>query len=191
MTTRTGQISGENGVDDDPAVQDLLRNADFTEFFHALWPRLFRTALAIAGDRGAAEDALQSAFAKAFASWARVSTAQHPEAYVRRMVVNEIIDSRRHGWWRRERPVEHVRATVAEPSPESGVVDRDALWVAVQQLPARQRAVVVLRYYEDLSEVQIAETLGCTRGTVKSQAHAALANLRRLSGHDLVEGGIV
>jgi RNA polymerase sigma-70 factor (sigma-E family) len=178
---------GETGVSGDPGLSRLRHDTDFTAFFEIAWPRLFRTALAIAGDRGSAEDALQTAFAKAYASWSRVSSADHPEAYVRRMVVNEIIGSRRHGWWRRERPYEDVGASAAAPSPEQGVVDRDAVWEAVQQLPLRQRAVVVLRYYEDLSEAQIAETLGCSRGTVKSQASAALANLRR-TGADLRGG---
>ena len=66
----------------------------------------------------------------------------------------------------------------ARKPPESGVVDRDAVWAAVQSLPVRQRAVIVLRYYEDLSEAEIAQVLGCSRGTVKSQASAALKNLR-------------
>lgn len=172
----------------DPVLAGLLRDTDFTSFFETAWPRLFRTALAITGDRGSAEDALQTSFAKVYASWSRVSSADHPEAYVRRMLVNEIIGSRRHGWWRRERPYSDVEPATVSPSPEAGVVDRDVLWAAVQQLPVRQRAVVVLRYYEDLSEAEIAETLGCSRGTVKSQASAALANLRRASGADLGEG---
>lgn len=172
----------------EPVPDGLLRDSGFTDFFDSTWPRLFRTALAISGDRGSAEDALQTAFAKAYASWSRVSSADHPEAYVRRMVVSEIIGSRRHGWWRRERAYEHVEPSAVTRSPEQGVVDREVIWAAVQQLPLRQRAVVVLRYYEDLSEAQIAETLGCSRGTVKSQASAALANLRRTSGADLGEG---
>ncbi len=105
-----------------------------------------------------------------------------PEAYVRRMVVNEIIGSRRHGWRRRERPHELVEPPGASPSPETGVVERDAVWAAVRALPVRQRAVIVLRYYEDLSEQEIADALGCSRGTVKSQASAALASLRRSGG---------
>lgn len=168
----------------------LGREVDFSEFFHAAWPRLFRTALAIAGDRGLAEDALQSAMTKAYSSWQRVLAADHPEAYVRRMVVNEVLGWRRRGWWRRERPHEAVDAgTLA--SQEGRVVQRLTLWEAVQALPVRQRAVVVLRYYEDLTEVQIAEVLGCSRGTVKSQASDALASLRRNSGltlDDLGEG---
>jgi RNA polymerase sigma-70 factor (sigma-E family) len=175
-------------VSSDSVLDGLLRDTDFAEFFDGLWPKLFRTALAITGDRGSAEDALQTAFAKAYASWHRVSTADHPEAYVRRMVVNEIIGSRRHGWARRERPRETVEPVGSAPSPETGVVERATLWAAVQKLPLRQRAVVVLRYYEDLPEAEIAEVLGCSRGTVKSQASAALANLRRTSGADLREG---
>ena len=182
------QTHGETGVSGGPSHEANLRNADFSEFFDAMWPRLFRTALAIVGDRAAAEDALQGAFAKAYASWHRVANADHPEAYVRRMVVNEIIGSRRYGWWRRERPHEHVEPAAATPSPEAGVVERQTLWAAVQQLPLRQRAVIVLRYYEDLSEAQIADALGCSAGTVKSQASAALANLRRTSGTHLGEG---
>lgn len=154
----------------------------FEEFFHHSWRRLFPTAMAIAGDRASAEDALQSAFAKAYASWGRVSAADHPEAYVRRMVVNEIISSRRSAWFRRERPTGEHDSTVSTASEEAAVVDRDALWSAVQGLPVRQRAVIVLRYYEDLSEAQIADVLGCSRGTVKSQASSALKNLRTGSG---------
>ncbi|NYJ02310.1 RNA polymerase sigma-70 factor (sigma-E family) [Nocardioides thalensis] len=150
----------------------------FTDLFAALWPRLYRTAYGVAGDRGAAEDAVQSAMAKAYASWWRIRKADNPEAYVRRMVINEVIGARRSGWRLRERPREIVEHADALPSPETGVADRDAVWTAVLALPVRQRAVIVLRYYEDLSEAEIADALGCSRGTVKSQASAALRNLR-------------
>jgi RNA polymerase sigma-70 factor (sigma-E family) len=167
-----------------PTGVSVDADQEYAEFFAATWPRLFRTAYAVAGDRGAAEDAMQSAYAKAYASWGRIAKAERPEAYVRRMVVNEILGARRYGWFRRERPHEHVELVEVTPSPEAGIVERDALWAAVQALPVRQRAVVVLRYYEDLSEEQIAEALGCSRGTVKSQASAALANLRLSAGAD-------
>jgi RNA polymerase sigma-70 factor (sigma-E family) len=157
----------------------VTRDLDFDEFFRATWPRLFRTAYAVAGDAAAAEDALQGAYARAFASWRRVSAAEHPEAYVRRIVVNEILGTRRRAWWLRERSFATPESGEAVVSPEVGVVDRDAMWSAVLSLAPRQRAVVVLRYYEDLSEEEIADALGCSRGTVKSQASAALANLRR------------
>jgi RNA polymerase sigma-70 factor (sigma-E family) len=152
---------------------------DFDEFFRATWPRLFRTAYAVAGDVASAEDALQGAYAKAYASWRRVSRTEHPEAYVRRIVVNEILGTRRRGWWQRERPHESLEPPGQVASPDVGVVERDAVWATVRALPPRQRAVIVLRYYEDLTEEQIAEVLGCSRGTVKSQASAALTNLRR------------
>jgi RNA polymerase sigma-70 factor (sigma-E family) len=152
--------------------------AEFAEFFAAAWPRLFRVTYAITGDVGQAEDAVQSAFAKAYASWPRVRSADHPEAYVRRMAINEVLGLRRRSWWKSERsgtPPE-VRA---ERSAQDDLVDRAEVWEALMSLPPRQRAVLVLRYYEDLSEQQISEVLGCSRGTVKSQASDALSALRR------------
>jgi RNA polymerase sigma-70 factor (sigma-E family) len=156
---------------------------EFAEFFAATWPRLFRAALAMTGDVGHAEDALQSAYAKAYASWNRVRGADHPEAYVRRMAVNEVLGVRRRAWWRGERG-HHATGAPPEPAragspPTEGILDRDEMWTALQALPPRQRAVLVLRYYEDLSEQQTAAALGCSVGTVKSQASTALASLRR------------
>ncbi len=159
-------------------------DAEFAEFFRATWPRLFRTTYGVAGERLLAEDALQTAFAKAYTSWSRVQAADHPEAYVRRMAVNEVLNVLRRPWFRAERSAEVAEhpGVAGHPSPESDTVERDALWRAVCALPPRQRAVVVLRYYEDMSEAEIAEVLGCSRGTVKSTASSALAKLRV---HDL------
>jgi RNA polymerase sigma-70 factor (sigma-E family) len=157
---------------------DKSTETGFAEFFEATWPRLFRTTYAVAGDVSSTEDALQSAFAKAYASWAKIRTTDHPEAYVRRMAINEVLGVRRRAWWRAEQPTAEPQTVGATPSPERAIVSRDELWNAVMILPRRQRAVIVLRYYEDLSEEQIADVLGCSRGTVKSQASAALANLR-------------
>jgi RNA polymerase sigma-70 factor (sigma-E family) len=153
---------------------------EFTAFFVDTWPRLFRTIYGIAGDTHSAEDALQSAFAKAYASWRRVSAADRPDAYVLRMAINEVLGVRRRAWWRAERPTAVPEPQTSADAHEPGFADRDAVWQAVLALPARQRAVIVLRYYEDLSEQTIAETLGCSRGTVKSQAAAALKKLRNL-----------
>jgi RNA polymerase sigma-70 factor (sigma-E family) len=149
---------------------------EYDDFYAALWPRLVRTAYAVAGDLGVAEDAVQTAFAKAYRSWRRISRLEAPEAYVRRMAINEVLNDRRLARRRHE-------VTTAEPPDRIGVgpddpSGRDDLWRAVSSLPPRQRAVLVLRYYEDLSEQQIADTLGCRPGTVKSQASAALATLR-------------
>jgi RNA polymerase sigma-70 factor (sigma-E family) len=150
---------------------------EYDDFYAALWPRLVRTAYAVSGDLGTAEDAVQTAFAKAYRSWRRISRLESPEAYLRKMAVNEALSTRRRAATRREEtraePPEHV----AVGSPEDAL-GHDEMWRAVSSLPPRQRAVLVLRYYEDLSEQQIADVLGCRRGTVKSQASAALATLR-------------
>jgi RNA polymerase sigma-70 factor (sigma-E family) len=162
---------------------------DYAEFYASAWPRLFRVTYAICGDVGQAEDATQCALAKAYASWRRVRSAQAPEAYVRRMAVNEVLGVRRRGWWRLERSGRLPEREVGG-SPEQEVVDRAELWEGVLSLAPRQRAVLVLRYYEDLSEQQIADALHCSRGTVKSQASDALATLRRrYAASDLVAEG--
>ena len=122
-----------------------------------MWSRLFRLTYAISGDAGQAEDAVQSAMAKAYSSWPRVSSTRQPEAYVRRMAVNELLAVRRRGWWRSER-AGHVPDVGVANSAEQDVVDRADLWQWLESLAPRQRAVLVLRYCEDLSEQQIADT---------------------------------
>ncbi|CAA9338978.1 MAG: hypothetical protein AVDCRST_MAG36-1310 [uncultured Nocardioidaceae bacterium] len=159
-------------------MADRDQETEFADFFVATWPRLFRTTYAVSGDRGSAEDALQSAYAKAYASWRRVRAAEHPEAYVRRMAVNEVLTLRRRSWWRAERSYAEPPEPPPGPSHESRAGDHEVVWTAVSALPPRQRAVIVLRYYEGLNEAEIADVLGCSRGTVKSQASAALDKLR-------------
>lgn len=148
---------------------------DFASFYAATWSRLLRTTYAITGDAQLAEDALQTGFSHAYASWGRVRAADDPVAYVRRVAVNAALAQRRRAFRRRELTTAYVPETAYTPAE----VDED-VWRAVLALPVRQRAVVVLRYYEDLSEAQIADALGCRPGTVKSQASAALASLRRV-----------
>ena len=148
---------------------------DFAEFYVATWPRLFRTIYAVAGDWQLTEDALQTAFAQAWSRWSRVSGADDPVAYVRRMAVNAALTRNRRAFVRRERSVPVLPES---PVPDNGPIDRDATWQAIRALPPRQRAVVVLRYYEDLREREIADVLSCRPGTVMSQASAALATLR-------------
>ena len=159
-----------------------MAGLEYDDVYAALWPRLLRTAYAVSGDLGVAEDAVQTAFAKAYRSWRRVSRLETPEAYVRRMVVNEVLNDRRRARRRHE--------ITSDAPPERAVLGGhddalgdDSLWRAVTSLPPRQRAVLVLRYYEDLSEQQIADALGCRPGTVKSQASAALATLRTRVEH--------
>lgn len=155
--------------------------AEFAAFFSAAWPRLFRATYAVAGSRQLTEDALQSAFAQAWAKWSKVSAADDRLAYVRRMAINEALGRHRKAASRRESPV----ALVPDAAISTDLVGADDTWTAVLALPPRQRAVVVLRYYEDLSEREIAEVLGCRPGTVKSQASAALATLRARLGTQL------
>lgn len=149
--------------------------AEFVAFYAATWPRLFRTVYGVAGDRQLTEDALQTAFAQAWSRWSKISAADDRLAYLRRMAVNAALARHRRAATRRETSVPDVPDA---PAAEGDWPERDATWQAVRALPPRQRAVVVLRYYEGLSEREIAEVLGCRPGTVKSQASAALATLR-------------
>lgn len=152
--------------------------ADFVRFVTGSSARLLRTAYVLCGDHQLAEDAVQSALTSAYVSWRRVSRADSPEAYVRRMVVNQIFGWRRRARARMERPHPLVCTLESIESHETRVTEADLIWQAVHALPARQRAVVVLRYYEDMSEQDIAAVLGIAPGTVKSTASAALAHLR-------------
>jgi RNA polymerase sigma-70 factor (sigma-E family) len=153
-------------------VQD---REQFSEFMVARWPELVRLGLALTGDRWLAEDLAQTALASACRSWWRVSRAEDPDAYVRRILVNA--SNRR---FRRRRPAEEARelpeSAVADPA--DGVGQRSDLMAALRELPPRQRAVIVLRYWADLSDAQVADLLGCSEGTVRSQAWRALAKLR-------------
>jgi RNA polymerase sigma-70 factor (sigma-E family) len=153
-------------------------DTSYVEFVTGRWSVLFRLSYLLTGTEHAAEDLLQSVLAKAYPAWTRIHRMDSPEAYVRRMLVNGAISAARRAW-RREHPMERLPES-AVSGMERVVDDRADLWPLVQQLPPRQRAVVVLRYYEDLSEAEIARVLDCAPGTVKSQASDALRSLRRL-----------
>jgi len=165
---------------------DSRAEAEFTEFMHARWPRLVRLGYGLTGDPGLAEDLAQTALARAFASWPRVRRAGDPDAYVRRIMVNANISR-----FRKRRVREQVMDLPLEtlPHPVDATRqhdDRSALMAALTSLPQGQRAVVVLRYWMDMTEAEVAATLGCSVGNVKSQASRALAKLRLSS--DLAEG---
>lgn len=150
---------------------------DFEEFVAARGPRLLRVAWLLTGDTHLAEDLLQTVLAKVWPKWRGIA-AENPEAYVRRALVNTA-----SSWWQRrwrgEVPHGEVPDTVtAVADPFASVDLEQSLAVLIRRLPARQRAVVVLRYFEDLSVEETAEVLGCRPGTVKSQAAKALAMLR-------------
>uniref|UniRef100_A0AAU2JQ40 SigE family RNA polymerase sigma factor n=1 Tax=Streptomyces sp. NBC_00049 TaxID=2903617 RepID=A0AAU2JQ40_9ACTN len=159
------------------------QEAQFQSFVAARWTHLVRTAYLLTGDPHDAEDVTQTALAKAYRSWRRVSRMDSPEAYVRRMLVSCNTDRFRK---RRvpERLMESVPETAARDTAAVWADERNVLMAALAGLPARQRAVVVMRYWEDLSEAETADVLGCSPGTVKSQASKALAKLRGWPGLD-------
>ncbi|GHH65398.1 RNA polymerase [Streptosporangium violaceochromogenes] len=154
------------------------RNDSFREFVAGHQQALMRTAYLLTGDAHQAEDLLQSVLLKVLGRWSRLSRVEHPEAYARKALVNQHIS------WRQRR----VRSEfpTAEPpdrlySSEDSTVVRLVMLRALMRLPPRQRAVIVLRYYEDRTERETAELMNCSIGTVKSQAHYALARLRELA----------
>jgi len=155
---------------------DAAADTEFGEFMATRWPGLVRLGYGLAGDRQAAEDLAQTALARAYASWPRVRRADDPDAYVRRILLN-VNRSR----LRPRRFTEQLTADPPDhgtPDPAGARDDRSALMAAMAALPAGQRAVVVLRYWLDLTEPQVAAALGCSVGNVKSQAARGLAKLR-------------
>jgi RNA polymerase sigma-70 factor (sigma-E family) len=154
----------------------MAAGGGFEDFVTARSGALFGTALLLTGDAHLAEDLLQTALAKAWLAWGRITG--EPEAYVRRVLVNTYISMWRRRW-NGETPTETLPE---EAAPPHGAEDRHDLRLALGRLPKRQRAVVVLRYVEDLSEREVADLLGCSVGTVKSQASRALAKLAADSG---------
>lgn len=163
------------------------RDADFSAYMRGRQPSLLRTAYLLTGDLAGAEDLVQDAFAKLYLSWDKVRDRESLDGYVRRIVVNEHNSLWRRAWKRRERSSDAVPDTQVVDSYDDG--EHDALWRFVETLPPRQRAVIVLRYYEDLSEAEIAATLGISAGTVKSQASRALATLRERAARTEREEG--
>ncbi|MGW5240555.1 SigE family RNA polymerase sigma factor [Monashia sp. NPDC004114] len=154
----------------------------FDAFVTARASALLRTAYLLTRDRALAEDLVQTSLAKAWFAWGRIEG--QPDAYVRKIIVNTY-----SSWWRRRWNGEEATADLPEApaggdhGPAAGresrrVEERTDLWRALGRLPKRQRAVVVLRFYEDLSEAETAEIMQCSVGTVKSQASRALAKLR-------------
>ena len=167
------------------ATRAERRDEEFTAYLHARQPSLLRTAYLLTGDRHQAEDVLQTSLAKLYLAWDKVRDRDSVDAYVRRIMVNENNSLWRRGWKKRE------YATSDEAMPEGAphVDEYDegrgaALWDVVRSLPPKARAVVVLRYYEQLTEAETADVLGISTGTVKSQCSRAIASLReRVPAH--------
>jgi RNA polymerase sigma-70 factor (sigma-E family) len=148
-------------------------DAAYAAFVEAAWPKHLRLALLLTGDRWRAEDLLQDSLVRIYERWRRLARTGDLDAYLRKVLVNN-----HTSMWRRRRR-ERLFAEVPDHPVETGPsADAIAVRDALRALPARQRAVVVLRHYEDLPEREVAAVLGCTVGTVKSQHAKALAKLR-------------
>jgi RNA polymerase sigma-70 factor (sigma-E family) len=156
------------------------RDVDFAAYLAARQASLLRTAYLLTGNRHDAEDLVQIAFAKLYLSWDKVRDQGSMDGYVRRILLNEHNSLWRRAWKKREHHVEdetlHRLERPHHDTPDDGT--GAALWDVVQTLPRKARAVVVLRYYEEMSEAETAAVLGISVGTVKSQTSRALATLR-------------
>lgn len=165
-------------IEADATLVAMDRDSAFEQYVEVRQSALLRLAYLLTGEQHAAEDLVQTALAKLYLAWNRVERADSIDAYAKRIMINE-----HSSWWRRAwRRVETTTDAVPERPVTAdfghALAERDALWTVVQGLPPRQRAAVVLRFYEDMSEQDVAVTLGCSVGTVKSQTSRALATLR-------------
>lgn len=155
-----------------------MNEADFTDFVTHRAPALLRTAYLLCGDRGAAEDLLQDVLSRAYPKWRRIQ--DKPEPYVRAALVNAAANR----WRTRSRRVHEVPLDHAPPKAGPGheqqVVEQDRVVAALRELPPKMRAAIVLRYFDDMSEAEIAKAMRCSTGTVKSQTSRGLARLREL-----------
>ena len=150
--------------------------AEFREYVAGRWTWLVQAAVLLTGDPGQAEDLAQTALVRVFSSWSRVRAAADMDAYTMRIMINQ-----NKNRFRKRRVVEDLTGTLPDRGGDdltARVDQRAGLLAALASLPKRQRQVVVLRYWEDYSEAQTASILGCSVGTVKSQAAKALAKLR-------------
>lgn len=163
---------------------------EFVEFVHAAWPSLYRTGFLLMGEHALAEDLVQSALAKTYAHWHRIREPAAARAYARKIMVNTATS-----WFRRrsfsERPTDQLPDTTTDQASWSGRgaqhdqldrIERIDMVAALAALPPRQRAVIVLRFYDDLSVRETAAALGISEGTVKSQSSHALDRLRSILG---------
>jgi RNA polymerase sigma-70 factor (sigma-E family) len=154
------------------------RDQGFAAYFATKSSAMRGTAYLLCGDWHRAEDLVQTAFVKLYRAWNRVARHQTLDAYTRRILVRTFLDETRRGFFHRERPTEEDLDLGA--SPAGNVEDRMVLQRALVEVPPRQRAALVLRFWEDLSVDETAKALGCSAGTVKSQVSRGLAAMREL-----------
>ena len=151
---------------------------DFSAYVAAHADRVRFTAYLLCGDWYEADDIAQVAFVRLYQAWRRIDRSEPIDAYVKRIVVRTYLNGRRRLW----RSLERLSGALPEPppKPQAGPEERMVVWSALQQVPHRQRAALVLRYWEDLSVAEAADLLGCSEGNVKSQCARGLQTLRRL-----------
>jgi RNA polymerase sigma-70 factor (sigma-E family) len=173
-------LPGPTGLGDVTVTTEIATPStaadDFAAFVSGRGPALQRTAYLLTGDWALAEDLLQTVLAKSYLAWSRIRH-EDPEGYVRKVLANT-----HASWWRRKWRGETATEVLPEGPGYDGtaaVDDAVSLAAALRRLPPKQRAVIVLRFHEDLTESQTAKALGITVGTVKSQTSKALATLRR------------
>ncbi len=180
----------------DPGLGSRAGRDSFEQFVEGSSSRLLTLAMLLtAHNRADAEDLLQTVLERAYRRWRQICRTGDPAPYVRRMLVNAAVD---RGRLLRRRPEQPLAIRDGASGPGSAgaaasdqaatIADKDLLWRALAQLPVGQRAVLVLRYYEDLSEAQTAAVLGCSVGSVKTQASRALSKMRKIVGQ---QGGAV
>jgi RNA polymerase sigma-70 factor (sigma-E family) len=150
----------------------------FEEFAAARLPAVLRFAGVLTADRALAEDVVQEVLIRANKRWDQLDRLDHPELYVRKMIVNEYLSWRRRSWRLQPKGSADEVDDRVIPDHAGQYAERDALLAELRKLPRRQRAVLVLRYYQGLSDTEIADVLGCTPGTVRGYASRALAALR-------------
>ena len=181
------------GVDEEVAAAseegaDADAGEGFADFVRERGDHHLRVAVLLTGDWHAAEDLVQASLVKLYRVWPRLDTGTDPDPYLRRIMVN----TQRSWWrarWRRETPAARLpEGAASEGTGDDDIADRQALGALVRQalagLPRQQRAVLVLRYCEDLSEAEVAGILGCSPGTVKTHAHRGMNALREILGSE-------
>ncbi len=159
--------------------------AAFAEFAAGRGPALHRAAYLMVGDEQLAQDLVQEALTKTYVAWPRLRDPNNAEAYCRKAITTTAITWFRRKGWDNERPTETRSRSDPATRTTDAVDDRSMVWAALQQLPPRQRAALVLRFYEDLTEAQTAAAMGCAVGTVKSQVAAGLKKLRDRLGDQI------
>jgi RNA polymerase sigma-70 factor (sigma-E family) len=165
----------------------MTEAADFDEFVHGRGRALLRFAYVLSGDAHLAEDLVQEVLARVHRRWDKITTMDHPEAYVRAAIVRQFLS-----WRRRRASTEAILSEVPEPAgldePQQRVLARDQMWRLLAGLPRAQRAVLVLRFYCDLPDDEIATVLGRAESTVRSQASRALARMRTMMAEEEMVG---